>query len=260
MRHKLSGHFPQAAWSEVGRLLLPRALAPQPVDVVELRRGEDPCPVLWGTALGPFWGRESDAAPLGIVVTEQLRGDYQRGPVSIGPGDVVLDVGGHLGGFTRVALDHGAGKVVVFEPNAVNIECFSRTFARELAAGKVALVEAAAWEAKGVLEFGGEGGSFHAAWRGEKTGLVAVPARTIDDVVEELGLGRVDFVKMDIEGSERHALRGAARVIGRFRPNLALCQYHFVDDPVVIRRIIREQHPSYREYVPAYYTGQIYLY
>jgi FkbM family methyltransferase len=36
-----------------------------------------------------------------------------------------------------------------------------------------------------------------------------LPVTTIDHLVEELQLGRVDYIKMDIEGSEREALKGA---------------------------------------------------
>jgi FkbM family methyltransferase len=47
-------------------------------------------------------------------------------------GDVVIDVGGHLGTFTRFALDHGARQVVGLEPEPRNVACFRRTFDREI--------------------------------------------------------------------------------------------------------------------------------
>ena len=44
----------------------------------------------------------------------------------------------------------------------------------------------------------------------EHAGKVEVPVTTLDKIVEELRLPRVDFIKMDIEGAEREALRGAS--------------------------------------------------
>ena len=57
-----------------------------------------------------------------------------------------------------------------------------------------------------------------------------VPTKTIDDFVEELSLGRVDFIKMDIEGSELASLKGALATIRSFKPKLAISIYHHFDD------------------------------
>ena len=53
-----------------------------------------------------------------------------------------------------------------------------------------------------------------------------VEVTTIDQFVEQEGLERLDFIKMDIEGAEELALRGAARVINRFRPKWSIASYH----------------------------------
>ncbi|MFN8865054.1 MAG: FkbM family methyltransferase [Flavobacteriales bacterium] len=52
----------------------------------------------------------------------------------------------------------------------------------------------------------------------------------IDDFCERNGVSRVDYIKMDIEGSEPAALRGAEKVIRRDRPKLAIAIYHGWDD------------------------------
>jgi FkbM family methyltransferase len=52
---------------------------------------------------------------------------------------------------------------------------------------------------------------------------------TIDDFVQRFSLPRVDFIKMDIEGAESRALTGAADIIRRFRPRLAISAYHSLD-------------------------------
>lgn len=53
-------------------------------------------------------------------------------------------------------------------------------------------------------------------------GDIVVPAIALDDLAESEGLGRLDLVKIDIEGAEPAALRGARRTLGRFRPVLAI--------------------------------------
>jgi hypothetical protein len=57
---------------------------------------------------------------------------------------------------------------------------------------------------------------------------------TIDDFVKRNGIAKVDFIKMDIEGVESAALRGAVETITKFRPKLAIAIYHSMEDFVSI--------------------------
>ena len=53
-------------------------------------------------------------------------------------------------------------------------------------------------------------------WNPKET--VSSPVTTIDDLVAGQGLPRVDLIKIDIDGYDLRALRGAARTIERFGP------------------------------------------
>ena len=219
------------------------------VFVAPVSWGKEPCGVLWRTPMGEFWGRESDAATLAIVINEQFkRKIYERGPVAIQEGDVVFDVGSHLGAFTRFALQHGAGLVVAFEPEPTNIACYKQTFEQELAAGRVILVEAALWEASGTLDFttGQHSGAGQVHPSTGDPSAQLVPATTIDETVARLNLDRLDFIKMDIEGSERYALRGGRESLGRFGPRLAICIYHRADDPEVVPQEVFAAQSAYQ--------------
>ena len=54
---------------------------------------------------------------------------------------------------------------------------------------------------------------------------------------------------MDIEGSEQDALLGAAGIIRRDRPRLAICIYHKPEDLYEIPFLIKELVPEYRLYI-----------
>jgi len=51
---------------------------------------------------------------------------------------------------------------------------------------------------------------------------IKVTAKRLDDVVEGLGLGCVDWVKIDVEGAELHVLRDFRSGIARFRPRVII--------------------------------------
>lgn len=165
-------------------------------------------------------------------------------------GDVVLDCGAYRGETAlwfarRVGKE---GRAVAFEPAARNAEGLRRNLAanRSVEMAPVTVLECAVSSSAGVLHFNAhaEGSS-----RLDAASTESVPAVTIDDVVEEQHLGRVDFIKMDIEGGEVDALRGAEETLKRFTPRLAISVYHCPHDLPDIVTLVRQACPDYRLYL-----------
>lgn len=257
---KVTGQLPYLPWGDLLRTITPqrwRALVafpslPPAFDAMKNTHADGPCPVLWDTALGPFWGRDSDGLVLYSTINGIVFGRERESPtVAVQANDVVLDVGSHVGTFTRYALRRGARLVVAFEPEPTNIACFKKNFHDELDQGRVILVDAAAWEKSGVLQFSsGDDGlswSFSAVpvLQLKNASTFAVTATTLDDTVEQLKLNRVDFIKMNIEGSERHALQGARRTLMRFEPRMDISIHHLQDDVKTIPQLVHEIRPGY---------------
>jgi hypothetical protein len=69
----------------------------------------------------------------------------------------------------------------------------------------------------------------------------------IDDFLDELP--KVTFLKMDVEGAELAALRGAVSLLARDMPRLAICIYHSRKDMVEIPEWVREHFPQYKLYI-----------
>lgn len=82
-----------------------------------------------------------------------------------------------------------------------------------------------------------------------KEGLVKLPVISID---EALAGKNVTFIKMDIEGSELMALRGAERTIREQKPKLAICVYHKPSDIVDIPSYVLNVRPDYKLYFRHY--------
>jgi FkbM family methyltransferase len=251
LRLKTQGRIPHVPWGAIVSRVGPSWHKEGPPPLARIvQRGQAPCSALWETPMGRFWGTERDGRDLDWIVMEQIGWHiYDRGAAKVRPGDIVFDVGAHLGTFSRFALDRGAAKVVMFEPMPVNARCLERTFAPDIAAGRAVLVEAAVWRRQGTLSFAVEGpGTMGRVDASAAPSDVTVRATTFDRTIQELKLPRVDFVKMDIEGAERHALAGGREMLQRSRPRMAICIYHMPDDAIVIPRLVLQANAQYRQF------------
>jgi FkbM family methyltransferase len=208
----------------------------------------------FATSIGDFWiqrvGRDmSPMLVLRFLLSEHAALNTLLGRRSVQPGDVVIDVGAHIGAFARDALRRGAARVVLVEPDPLNQECLRRNFSRELAAGTAVLIPKGAWSVPRRLRF--ERGLSNS---GTGSFVLHDPAAThldlevdrLDTLLVEAGITRVDFIKFDIEGAEREALRGAAGTLRRDAPRILLDAYHLPDDPAVFRSVIAAANPAYR--------------
>ena len=147
--------------------------------------------------------------------------------VRLRPGDVALDLGGNLGtsALLFARLVGRRGRVISFEP------AFADLLERNVRAnglGNVTVVPAAVGDRCGTAEFAvtdfGPDSRIDPGGRGGHR--VTVPLVTVDAYCRDEGVDRVDFIKMDIEGGELPALRGAERTIREHRPRLSIASYH----------------------------------
>lgn len=79
-----------------------------------------------------------------------------------------------------------------------------------------------------------------------------VPLCRIDDLAMDGRIEQIDFIKMDIEGSEMAALRGALASIHAYRPKLAISIYHKPDDFFEICNFLHDQQLGYRFFIEHY--------
>jgi hypothetical protein len=79
-----------------------------------------------------------------------------------------------------------------------------------------------------------------------------LPTRTIDGLVRSHEIEHIDLIKMDIEGSELAALRGAENSLRRWRPKLAISLYHRPEDFFAIPLWLKSLDCGYRLFLNHY--------
>lgn len=167
---------------------------------------------------------------------------YDRDGVRIAPerGDVAVDLGACL---ADTALAFAAavgprGQVFSFEfmPDHLAVARANIALNPHLQ-DRITLVPFAAGRAdNGAAPWPATAGTAVHIHPGARVGqaTLPVPTRSLDAMVEDGTLPRVDFLKLDVEASELDALEGARKTIERFRPRLAVSAYHRWDDLFVL--------------------------
>ncbi len=180
-------------------------------------------------------GRSWWCPPIGRDFLRKMQDEMSMDVYGLGrlpEGAVVIDGGANVGMFAHAALAAGAEKVICFEPSPLTREALRRNVPED----RVVVREEALWNEPGTALFAvpsNDAGSSRivqadGVWGGGDNGFQAGLA-TIDTLVAELGLSRVDFIKLDIEGAETQAILGAAGTLARFRPRVAIATEHTTD-------------------------------
>ena len=79
-------------------------------------------------------------------------------------------------------------------------------------------------------------------------GTECIDVYKLDTMINE----EVTYIKMDIEGSEKEALIGAKTILLKYKPKLAICIYHRVEDLWKIPLLIKSLNPAYKIYIRNY--------
>lgn len=193
-------------------------------------------------------------SPEGIwvdFVLQQYRYHSPELEIGVQPNDVVIDAGGCWGDTALYFASRGAKQVFCYEFLPDNLDLLEKNFDLNPALReKVTVLDRPVWsEAGKEMYFTADGPGSRVSFENLGKGSQSAKTHTIDDLVKEQNLERVDFIKMDIEGAEGPALRGAQETIKQFSPDLAIAIYHSLNDFAHIHEYIHELNPDYKLYL-----------
>ena len=166
--------------------------------------------------------------------------------VRLTPNEVFVDCGAFTGDTVEAFINtlkknavQTFKSIYAFEPDADN---FTKLCLLSKKYPNLHCINKGAWSEQTSLRFASEGTTTSAA---SSSGEVNVEVDTIDNV---LSCGEATFIKMDIEGAELNALKGAEQTIRKYKPKLAICVYHKADDLITIPQYIKALAPEYKFY------------
>lgn len=137
-------------------------------------------------------------------------------------------------------------KIYAFEPDIVNYERCQKA-AKNIQ--NMNLLNKGLWSREEILHFAGNADQGSKIIESQEQNVTTVPVVAIDEAV---GNDKVTFIKMDVEGAELEALKGAKRTILENHPRLAISIYHKPEDIWEIPSYILSLSEEYTFYIRHY--------
>ena len=164
--------------------------------------------------------------------------------------ETIVDLGAYDGDTIREFTDFTKGKynkIIALEPDVKN---YKKLIKNTENMNNVTALNMGAWNKRDTLIFAKKAG------RNSRLSSEGIPVKVtdIDSLIDE----PVTMIKMDIEGAELKALKGAEKTIKKYLPKLYVCAYHRNEDLFALGKKIIEFDERYRlyfrhsRYIPAW--------
>ncbi|MEY8410232.1 FkbM family methyltransferase [Lachnospiraceae bacterium 62-26] len=174
--------------------------------------------------------------------------------LTYGENEVFVD-GGSCDGMSSARFIEQCGKkykkIYCFEPDKRNIERIEHNF-RSRNIGNYEIIDKGLWDKEQELSFVANGTADSHIAESEEINAEKVKVVSLDKI---LCGESVSFIKMDIEGAEKNALKGARSTIIKYKPKLAVCVYHKPEDIWELPLLILDMREDYKLYFRHYSLG-----
>jgi len=178
---------------------------------------------------------------------------YQDIGFKIEKGDYIID-GGACTGDDSLLFAYLAGKdgmVFSFEMMEENLEMLNKNVSlNKNLSSNIQIIKKPLSEKSNIKFYAYKNGpGSYISTKKKDQNCEIVESISIDDFVNNNNIKKIDLIKMDIEGAELSALRGAKNTIEKFKPKLAICVYHKTDDFDTIPKFINSLNVNYEFYL-----------
>lgn len=174
-----------------------------------------------------------------------------------GEREVFIDAGGFDGKTSKLFIkwcNNHYRKIYVLEPEDKNIKLCEENLS-DCVKDNFTIIPFGLWDKKCRLNFiENANGISHISENSDvlRPNSTYIPVDTLDQLVDD----EVTFIKMDIEGAEYEAIKGAEKTIKRYHPKLAISIYHKIEDIWKLPKLIMDICPDYKLYLRHYSITQ----
>ena len=168
--------------------------------------------------------------------------------------EVYIDLGAYNGDTVKEFLelvDNKYTRIIAVEPDAKNFKKLSK-WQQENNLTNLEIIAKGIWDRPDTLSFNTAGARSSSL---DLDGNSVIEVESVDNILQGT---RASWIKIDVEGAEAQALRGAASTIQKYKPKMLVACYHREEDLFKLPLLIHELNPEYKlyfrkhPYVPAW--------
>ena len=172
---------------------------------------------------------------------------YENDYVTVNPNDIVVDCGANMGLFSAWAAAQG-GQVYSFEPGKKALTYLKET--QKLYPNQITIIPKALFSENINLPYteclnigGSHLNMFNINHEAGFYDSYIIDAITLDSFFQNQ---KIDFLKIDAEGSEKDILQGAKNILKKYTPKIVIACYHHYNDNIILKNYILGINPNYK--------------
>jgi len=164
--------------------------------------------------------------------------------------DIVIDVGAHLGEYS-LAVAKNAETIIAVEANPDTFQILQKNISLNKISNIIPINQAI-YDSTGYQNlqiFGDKSGMSSMVMNYEdKSDSIKVKTETLDRLVDNLKLEKVDWIKIDVEGAEYNVLNGAKQTILSNKPGIKLIiELHGEKNSLLVKKMLSEDFQLFYE-------------
>ncbi|MEW6044185.1 MAG: FkbM family methyltransferase [Thermoproteota archaeon] len=140
---------------------------------------------------------------------------YHLPPTPLNNNPFIMDLGANVGyTIAHFAFLYPRSKIYGVEMNYDNFLVAQKN--TERFGDQVTLINCAVWHENGIVSYGGDASwGFSITKQNSSDNILHSPAKTIDAIIDEYGISKIDYLKLDIEGAEKFVLKRSGKWMER---------------------------------------------
>lgn len=144
--------------------------------------------------------------------------------------DIVIDAGAFIGNFSVLAsrLVGKNGRVIAFEPDKIVADKLRKRVKKMKLNNIIVVNKGLGKTNKKITAYSNRPGELSLTYKQKNSAIQTINLTSIDSFLEKHKIGKVNFIKMDIEGAEIEAIKGAIKTIKKCFPCFAIASYHIL--------------------------------
>jgi len=154
-------------------------------------------------------------------------------------GDTIIDAGAHQGTFAvSMASAVKNGRVIAIEPIKANLTFLEKNLKINNLKKNVKVIPKGLWSSpKRITFYLSTSSALHSAFV-KTSKSVEIEVDTLDNIIKEQGVKKVDFIKMNVEGAEIEALKGARKTLMANPVELVIDAHHIINGRPTYKTVI----------------------